>query len=68
MGGVRMNYRSLIATAAFLIGQVASAEELIPIGVSSALTGEGATYGEDIKNVVLFANEKLGKGRFMIIG
>ena len=67
MGGVRMSYRYLIAAAAFLIGQVASAEELIPIGVSSALTGEGATYGEDIKNVVLFANEKLGKGRFKII-
>jgi len=45
----------------------ALADELIPIGVSTILTGEGSTYGEDIKNVLLFANEKLGQGKFRLI-
>lgn len=45
----------------------AVADEPIAIGVSTILTGEGSTYGEDIKNVLLFANEKIGQGRFRLI-
>ena len=45
----------------------ASADEPIAIGVSTILTGEGSTYGEDIKNVLLFANEKLGQGKFRLV-
>lgn len=45
----------------------ARAEEQITIGVSTILTGEGSTYGEDIKNVLLFANEKLGRGKFRLV-
>ncbi|MEY4701560.1 MAG: Leucine, isoleucine, valine-, threonine-, and alanine-binding protein precursor [Pseudomonadota bacterium] len=45
----------------------ASADQPIAIGVSTILTGEGSTYGEDIKNVLLFANEKLGQGKFRLV-
>ncbi len=62
-----MNYKYLLATLVLCFGRAASADEAIPIGVSSTLTGDAATYGEDIKNVVLFANEKIGGGRFRIV-
>ena len=48
------------------MGELAWAER-IKIGVSTALTGSAATYGQDIKKALLFANEVLGKGRFELI-
>jgi branched-chain amino acid transport system substrate-binding protein len=39
----------------------------IKIGVSTALTGPAATWGTDIKNAVLFANEHLANGKYKII-
>ncbi len=43
------------------------ADDRIAIGVSTILTGDGSTYGEDIKNVLLFANDKIGHGRFRLV-
>lgn len=43
------------------------AEEKIKIGVSTALTGNAASYGTDLKNVFLFANEKLAHNAYDLI-
>ena len=40
------------------------AEKKIKIGVSTALTGAAATYGQDIRNALLFANERFADGRY----
>lgn len=40
---------------------------LIKIGVPLPLTGEAATYGVDIKNVLEFVNAKLGKNRYQFL-
>jgi len=42
-------------------------EEKITIGISLPLTGSAATYGTDIKNGLLFANEELGQSRYRFI-
>ncbi len=42
-------------------------QRIYKIGVSTALTGSAATYGQDIRDALLFANEKLGNGRFKLI-
>ena len=39
----------------------------IKIGVSTTLNGQAATYGDDIRRVVSYANEKLGENRFELI-
>lgn len=46
---------------------VAAADEPIRIGVSVPLSGEGAGYGADIKNGLLFAAEKLAPGKYQLI-
>lgn len=51
----------------FLKAGAAAQEPKIKIGVSTELTGEAATYGLDIKNTLLFANQKLGAGRFELL-
>ena len=43
------------------------AESKIKIGVSVPLTGPNATFGTDIRNVVLFANQKLTNGTYEIV-
>lgn len=58
---------TLVSLAAMASPVSLRADEPIPIGVSTILTGEGSTYGEDIKNVLLFANEKLGQGKFRLV-
>jgi branched-chain amino acid transport system substrate-binding protein len=39
----------------------------IKIGVSVPLTGPSATYGADIRDVLLFANKKLANGRYQFV-
>lgn len=39
----------------------------IKIGVSTALTGNAASYGIDLKNTIIFANEKLAADRYDLI-
>ena len=50
-----------------LVASAAGAEERFKIGVPIPLTGEVATWGADIKNTLLFANQKLGSGRYELI-
>ncbi len=50
-----------------LLSTKGNAEEKIKIGVSTALTGNAATYGTDIKNALLFASEKLAQGRYELL-
>jgi len=53
----------------FLTLQPVKAEvvEPIKIGVSTALTGDAATYGNDIKSTLLFVNELLGEGKYHLL-
>jgi branched-chain amino acid transport system substrate-binding protein len=44
-----------------------AAARKIKIGVSTAMTGGAATYGLDVRDALMFANEKFGRGRFEII-
>jgi branched-chain amino acid transport system substrate-binding protein len=39
----------------------------IKIGVSVPLTGEGASYGADVKNALEFASQQLGKGSYQLV-
>jgi branched-chain amino acid transport system substrate-binding protein len=39
----------------------------IKIGVPAALSGDGAAYGNDVKNGILFANKKFGNGRYRLL-
>ena len=41
--------------------------EPIKIGVPTALSGDAASFGIDIKNALVLANEKLGGGRYELI-
>jgi branched-chain amino acid transport system substrate-binding protein len=41
--------------------------EKVKIGVSVPLTGAAAAYGEDIKNALVFANQKLGNSEYELI-
>ena len=43
------------------------AQERVKIGVSTALSGDAATYGLDIKDALIFANEKLADNRYQLV-
>ena len=54
----------------FSAGAPAQAEppaSSIRIGISTALTGNAAPYGVDMRNVFLFANEKLANNQYTLI-
>lgn len=55
---------SFLAIALLLMGRPAIAQEKIKIGVSVPLSGGAATYGVDVKNSLLFANEKLANNKY----
>ena len=57
----------LVLISQLLLITALAAEEKIKIGVSTALTGEAAAYGTDIRNSLLFANEKFGNGKYEFI-
>jgi branched-chain amino acid transport system substrate-binding protein len=62
-----MAYKRRTFALTFLLALTASqaiAQEQITLGVSTPLTGEGATFGADIRDVLLFANEKIAHGRY----
>jgi len=50
-----------------LVASRSIAEEKIRIGVSLPPTGYAATCGVDATNAFLFANEKIGKGRYELV-
>lgn len=66
-----MRLHSLLTFSVLITALVSStplnADDRVAIGVSTILTGEGSTYGEDIKNVLLFANDKIGQGKFRLV-
>ncbi len=45
----------------------AYSDERIKIGVPTALSGDAATFGVDIRNALELANDKLGRGRYELI-
>jgi len=57
----------LFCFAAVAILSTDSLAEPIKIGIETTLTGDAATYGQDIKNAAEFANEKLGGGHFSLV-
>ncbi len=61
--------RSLFVIIALILSLfgISQAQERIKVGVSVALTGNAATYGTDIKNALIFANDKLAGGRYELI-
>lgn len=46
---------------------VSNAETKIKVGISTALSGDAATYGLDVVNAIKFANDKLGEGKYELI-
>lgn len=65
----RLSYFTLFALALFsssLFSTGAQAEK-IKIGVSVPLSGAGASYGTDIRNALVFANEKIGNGAYELL-
>jgi len=57
----------MLSLTVLAVWPCASLAAPIKIGLSVPLTGPAATYGMDIKNTILFANEELGKGRYEFI-
>lgn len=53
----------------FSIASIAtsSAGERVRIGVSTALSGGAAAYGEDVKNAIIFANDQLGDAKYDLV-
>jgi len=62
--------KSLLFSAALFVlawSAEAGAQQKIKIGVSLPLTGPAATYGNDVRNAFLFANEKFAGGRYELV-
>lgn len=57
----------VLFTFCFLNVSFLFTEEKIKFGVSTALTGEAASYGIDLKNALVFANDRLGQGRYEFV-
>ena len=51
----------------FFFNQTATAQQKIKIGVSVPLTGAGASYGNDIKNALIFANKNLANSEYELV-
>lgn len=69
---MKLPIRSLILLSLSLCTFIASplplsAQDKIRIGVSTALSGNAATYGIDVKNSLIFANEKLADNKYELV-
>lgn len=58
---------ALLALAAALFPASALSDSRTRLGVSVPLTGDAALYGTDIRDSLVFANERLGKGRYDLV-
>ena len=56
----------LVISLLFQVNSVI-AEEKISIGVQTALTGPASSYGTDLKNILMFANDELGGSKYKFI-
>lgn len=63
---MRIRFRLLILATLF-IATAAVADDRIKIGLSTALTGDGATWGTDLRNAILFANKELTNDNYQIV-
>jgi ABC-type branched-subunit amino acid transport system substrate-binding protein len=59
-------YCVLLPVVLFIVC-TAAAEDRIKIGLSTAVTGDGASWGNDLKNALLFANQEIASNRYQII-
>jgi ABC-type branched-subunit amino acid transport system substrate-binding protein len=60
-------YISAVTLCAVLVGIGAALAEPRALGVSAPLSGGGAGWGNDFKNVLTFANEKLAPGQYKLL-
>lgn len=57
----------VVSLGLHFFGTIVCAEERIKIGVSTALTGNAATYGIDLKNALLFANARIARNKYELV-
>ena len=57
----------LTVLCSVLLWAACAAAEPHRLGLSAPLSGPGAGWGNDVKNVLLFANEKLAGGRYSLV-
>lgn len=58
---------NILILSLLLLSASAAAQERTKIGLSTALTGPGASWGTDLKNALLFADRHFGGNRYQII-
>jgi branched-chain amino acid transport system substrate-binding protein len=58
--------RILTGIIALLLAGVVSSQE-IRLGLSAPLSGGGAAWGEDVRNILIFANAKIAGGKYRLI-
>jgi len=61
-----MNKIVLLVSVIFLTSNLANAEK-IKLGISVPLTGKASSYGTDIKNALIFANESYANSNYELI-
>lgn len=59
--------RILFSLLFFLFPALCALAEAPKLGLSAPLSGGGAGWGNDVKNVLLFANEKLANGKYSFV-
>jgi len=57
----------IFSLAVLIVPAISLAQEKIKIGVSTPLTGDAATYGIDVRNALVFANEKYAKNKYELV-
>ena len=63
----RIISHALISLSFAIVLELPAHSEEIPIGISTALTGDAAESGVDIKNALVLANDMLGGGKYKLI-
>ena len=63
----RLFYALSSLIVVLLVSMSSVHSETVKIGISTALTGDAASFGIDIKNAILFMNEKIGAGRYELV-
>lgn len=58
---------ALLSPLVFLASLSSAFADPIKIGVQTALTGDAAAFGQDIKNALTLANEELGGGKYELL-
>lgn len=64
---IRITYFLIFNLVTGLFCPDVSAQPRLKVGISAPLTGDGATFGTDLKNVILFANRELANSQYDIV-